>query len=315
MRGAVGALLFSLCIMWAQQPINAPAVDAPKNDTDKTDTQTLPVLRNYGEPMILPFQCTDDDIQWAGMSCSEEEPCPLYIEVTGIETVGNRIVLPANIHSESTTLYSVLLSSDDAGVTWREAHERMRGSGLDHIQFVDFQNGWVSGETLVPVARDPFFLITSDGGKTWRMRPIFNEGGGGAIQQFWFDTPATGSLVIDRMASTESSRYELYESPNGGETWIIRRTSEHPISLRKTASLRTDIGWRVRADARSKAFAIERKEGEHWNKAASFLVKIGSCKPVPHVTPASVDTEEQAPKTPASVLPGQRKAPSLQNPK
>jgi hypothetical protein len=301
--------------MWAQQPLNIPSADVPKSATDKTETQGPPVLRNDGEPMILPFQCTDDDIQWAGLSCSEEEPCPLYLEVTGIETVGNRIILPANIHSESTTLYSVLLSSDDAGVTWRETHERMRGSGLDHIQFIDFQNGWVSGETLVPVTRDPFFLITSDGGKTWRMRPVFNEGGGGAIQQFWFDTPATGSLVIDRMESTESSRYELYESPNGGETWIIRRTSEHPISLKKTASVRTDIGWRARADARSKAFAIERKQGEHWNKVASFLVKIGSCKPAPRAAPAPVDTEEQAPKTPASVAPAQRKAPSLKRPK
>ena len=265
--------------------------------------------------MVLQFQCTDDDIQWAGMSCSEEEPCPLYLEVTGIETVGNRVILPANIHSESTTLYSVLLSSDDAGVTWREVHERMRGSGLDHIQFVDFQNGWVSGETLVPVARDPFLLITSDGGKTWRMKPVFDEGGGGVIQQFWFDTPATGSLVIDRMESTESSRYELYESPNGGETWIIRRTSDHPISLKKTASVRTDIGWRARADARSKAFAIERKQGEHWSKVASFLVKIGSCKPAPRVVPVPVDTEEQAPKTPVPIPPAQRKAPSLKHPK
>lgn len=262
--------------------------------------------------MLLPFHCTDDDMQWAGMSCSEEEPCPLYVEVTGIETVGNRIILPANIHSESTTLYSVLLSSDDGGISWREPYERIRGSGLDHIQFVDFQNGWVSGETLVPVARDPFLLITSDGGKTWRMRPVFNEGGGGAIQQFWFDTPATGSLVIDRMESTESSRYELYESPNGGDTWMIRRTSERPISLKRTASARTDIGWRVRADAHSKAFAIERKEGEHWSKVASFLVNIGSCKPAPRVTPAPADTEEEP--APKPIPPPRPKAPSLKQP-
>jgi len=310
----VGAILLSLCVMWAQQPANGPPAGPPKNEPAKAEAQEPPVLRNNGEPMVLPFQCTDDDMQWAGMSCSEEEPCPLYLEVTGVETVGNRIILPANIHSESTTLYSVLLSSDDSGVTWREPYDRVRGSGLDHIQFVDFQNGWVSGETLVPVARDPFLLITSDGGKTWRMRPVFSEGGGGTIQQFWFDTPATGSLVIDRMESTESSRYELYESPNGGETWMIRRTSERPISLKRTASVRTDIGWRVRADARSKAFAIERKQGEHWSEAASFLVKIGTCKPAPRVVPAPPTEEQTAPKPPDAIPPPRRKAPSLKQP-
>ena len=100
MRGALGAILFSVCVTWAQQQPAEPL----KNDADKTEAQGPPVLRNDGEPMALPYQCSDDDIQWAGMSCSEEEPCPLYLEVTGIETVGNRIILPANIHSESTTL-------------------------------------------------------------------------------------------------------------------------------------------------------------------------------------------------------------------
>src|SRR5205814_3845147 len=172
MRWPAGAILFSLFALWAQQPADGPPADPPKNEPNKTEAQEPPVLRNAGEPMLLPFQCTDEDMQWAGMSCSEEEPCPLYLEVTGIETVGNRIILPANIHSESTTLYSVLLSSDDGGVTWREPYERIRGSGLDHSQFVDFQNGWVSGETLLLVARDPFLLIASEGGKTRCVRPV-----------------------------------------------------------------------------------------------------------------------------------------------
>ncbi len=97
--------------------------------------------------MRVPFQCTDDDMQWAGMSCSEEEPCPVYLEVSAMEPVGNRLVVVANIHTESITLYSVLLTSEDAGGTWREPYERTRGVGLDHVQFIDFQNGWISGQT------------------------------------------------------------------------------------------------------------------------------------------------------------------------
>jgi len=255
-------------------------------------------LENSGKPMRVAFACTGDDIQWAGMSCSEDDPCPMYLELSAVEAVGSRLFAIGNIHSSSVTLYSILLSSEDAGSTWREPFERARGGGLDHMQFLDFQNGWISGETLVPVSRDPFLLITSDGGKTWRMRPVFSEGGGGAIRQFWFQTASSGALVIDRMQSAESSRYELYESPNGGETWMIRRTSDQPIAIKRPAADGAAEGWRIRADARSKSFAIERRQGERWSAVASFLVDIGSCKPSPHVTPVPpepVETTEPAP--------------------
>src|SRR5690349_23670028 len=108
------AVLFLACATWAQAPI-APPVELPKAEPPKTEPPAPPVLRNTGKPMLVPFQCTDDDIEWAGMSCTEEDPCPVYLEVSTIETVGNRIIVLANIHSEATTLYSVLLASEDAG--------------------------------------------------------------------------------------------------------------------------------------------------------------------------------------------------------
>jgi len=253
------------------------------------------LLQNTGKPLAAPFTCTDDDMQWAGMSCSEEEPCPVYLELTAIEGVGNRIIVLGNIHTETTTLYSVLLSSEDAGITWREPYERRRGDGLDHIQMVDFQNGWISGETLVPVARDPFFLITSDGGKSWRLRPVVADGMTGAIQQFHFDSVANGAMVIDRRQSEESARYELYETPNGGETWMIRRTSDRPIPLPHRETAGENSGWRIRADARAKAFVIEKRAGEKWTAAASFLVEIGSCKPTPRVLPPPPEPEAEPP--------------------
>jgi len=47
----------------------APATPAPA------------VLENSGKPMLLRFRCTEDDIQWAGLSCSANEPCPVYLEL------------------------------------------------------------------------------------------------------------------------------------------------------------------------------------------------------------------------------------------
>jgi len=301
-------LLLALFLAFGMEAQTAPTVPE-STEPPKTENKPQP-LRNEGKPMTIPFACTEDDMQWAGMSCSEEEPCPVYVELSGIETVGNRILVLGNIHTESTTLYSILISSEDGGATWQEPYERMRGVGLDRIQMVDFQNGWISGETMVPVARDPFFLITSDGGKSWRARPVVAEGTGGAIRQFYFESASNGVMVIDRMQSAESSRYELYETPNGGETWMIRRTSEQPITLPKAAAEAGSAGWRIRPDSRSKSFAIEKQQGEKWVAAASFLVQIGACKPAPHALPPPPEPqpETQPPAAPEN-------PPSLQTPR
>jgi len=298
MRLALAAFVF-LCTVCAQE--------APKAEPVKTEPEPAPALHYDGKPLLLPFQCTDDDMQWAGMSCSAEQPCPIYLELSGLDTVGNRIIVLGNIHTESTTLYSVLLASEDGGATWTEPYERMRGTTLNHIQFIDFQNGWISGETLVPVSRDPFLLITSDGGKSWRMRAVFGEGGGGAIKEFRFQSATNGTMVIDRMETADAARYELYESPNGGETWIIRRTSERPITIPGPAADPGAEGWRIRADARSKSFVIENRAGERWRTAASFLVAIESCKPAPPAAPPepaeNVAPAAAAPAKPPSVKP------------
>jgi hypothetical protein len=308
MKLVAAAALLSAWAMWAQEPVAAPGNAAPKPEPAKTEPGQPPLLENNGKPMRVPFQCTDDDMQWAGMSCSEEEPCPVYLEVSAMEPVGNRLVVLANIHTESITLYSVLLTSEDAGATWREPYERTRGVVLDHVQFIDFQNGWISGQTQVPVSHDPFLLITNDGGVSWRPRPVFSEGAGGAIQQFWFESAKIGDLVIDRRESDDASRYQLYGTPNGGETWMIRRTSDAPIAIKRPASDPAGAGWRIRADARTKSFAIEKKQGERWNTAASFLVQIGACKPAPRAAPAP--PPEQA-ETALPAAPAPAKPPTL----
>ena len=162
----------------------------------------------------------------------------------------------------------------------------MRGTGLDHIQFIDFQNGWISGETLVPVSRDPFLLITSDGGKTWRLRPIFGEGTGGAIQQFWFESSIDGALVIDRMQSADSSRYELYESPNGGETWMIRRTSDRPIAIRRPAPDAGSFGLENSGGCALQIVRHRKTGGRALDHGGELSGADRSCKPAPRVAPA-----------------------------
>lgn len=255
-----------------------------------------PALEYTGQPLRVPFLCSLDDIQWGGLSCSDDEPCPVYLELTAIESVGNRIFAAGNIHSSSGTLYSILLASEDSGRTWREPFERLRGCGLDHIQFIDFENGWISGQVLQPLPQDPFFLVTNDGGKTWRRRAVFGESHPGSILQFAFTSRANGSLVIDRGQGGEVGRYELFETPNGGETWMLRESGDKPMRLKRAAA--TDADWRIRADAPTRSFRIERRQGERWGALAAFTIALAPCKPpAPAEPPAASEPE---PKTPPS---------------
>lgn len=257
------------------------------------------VLENTGKPMALPFRCTEEDMAWAGMSCSEEEPCPVYLEVTAAEGVGNQIFATGNLHSDTVSLYSVLLRSQDAGKSWREGYERIRGAGLDHIQFADFVNGWASGETLFPLPQDPFLLITADGGKTWRRQPIFDETQAGSIQQFFFSSKNEGSLIIDHGEGSGKERYALYESPNAGGTWGVKQISGKPLRL--THSPDTAEGWRVQADRATGAFRVEQRQGDRWTVAASFAVRVGACKPTAQEEKAP--TEEKAPDVAPAPVP------------
>lgn len=230
-------------------------------------------IENTGKPMRLPFECTEADTQAASLNCSEEEPCAVFLELSNVEAAGNKIFLAGNLHTATTTLYSVLLATDDAGKSWMEPHPRIRFAGLDQLQFADFQNGWISGANLQSAPRDPFLLLTTDGGKTWRQRPIFDETRVAVIERFWFDSRDNGSLVID--ARLDNGQHELYETRAGGESWSLKQATAGPIAF--PAATKTP-GWRLRADAGTKSYDLEKSDGTRWQKVAGFLVNVGACK-------------------------------------
>jgi photosystem II stability/assembly factor-like uncharacterized protein len=232
-------------------------------------------LENIGKPMHIAFECTDADMQASGLACPEDEPCPVYLELANIEAVGNKLFLAGNLHTPTVTIYSVLLATDDGGHSWSEPHPRIRSAGLDQIQFIDFQNGWISGANLQGAPRDPFLLLTTDGGKTWHQRAIYEDSRLGVIERFWFDSPQEGTMLVD--ARLESNVRELYETRTGGESWSLKQASADPIRFPKTKDAGA-AGWRIRADSSTKSYAIEKSEGQRWQKLASFLVHVGSCK-------------------------------------
>ena len=237
----------------------------------------FPLLLAAQNATRLEYTCPAADVDKFGLTCSEDEPCDVFLELVSAEGVGSTIFAAGNLHTVTTTLYGVLLMSGDGGKTWTEPNPRIEGAALDQVQFPDFQHGWTSGVMEEPLARDPFFLVTADGGKTWRSRPLFNETHYGSIQQFWFDSAKTGQLILERSQGA-ASVYETYETVNGGDTWTIKEAGAKSPKLAK-APARESATWRIRTDAASKTNRIERRtSGGGWENIASFPVRAGVCK-------------------------------------
>jgi hypothetical protein len=86
-------------VLFGQEPTPAPPQPA--------------VLEYNGKPLVLPFQCTEEDVQSAGLACSEDDPCPIYLELAAIAGTGSRLIIGGNIHAAAVTLFSALLASED----------------------------------------------------------------------------------------------------------------------------------------------------------------------------------------------------------
>jgi photosystem II stability/assembly factor-like uncharacterized protein len=211
------------------------------------------------------------------------------VELAAAELVGTRLVVTGNIHTGSATLESLLLISDDNGRTWTEAHSRIPSAVLDQIQFIDFETGWTNGHLLAAgVPRDPFFLLTTDGGKTWRKRPIYGEARTGAVDQFRFESRTSGRLALDRVRAAENGlRYEIWESMTGGESWNVRQVDSHPLSIKAPA--REPL---VRIRTEGSTHKLERRDGDRWSPIASFAVSAGECRP-----PAAPEADAAPPPT------------------
>jgi hypothetical protein len=180
---------------------------------------------------------------------------------------------------------------------------------LDQVQFLDIESGWINGHMLSNVPRDAFFLLTTDGGKTWRKRPVTSESRTGAVEQFWFDSRTSGRLALDRVRAAENGlRYEIWESMTGGESWSIRQVDSRPLAFKRPDR---PLSLRLRADAQTKSYQLERRQDDSWTPLSAFSVSAGVCKPdAPPPEAAPPPTEPEPPPLPVSP----KKPPSLKKP-
>lgn len=223
-------------------------------------------------PIRISFDCTAEDTREAGLTCSEEEPCPVYLELSGVESFLNRVFAVGNLHTSEATLFSILLASEDSGKTWSEPFERIRFASLEQIQFIDFENGYIGGALLQGVPRDPFFLATNDAGKTWQRRPVFEDSRFGVVEKFWFDSLNTGTLLIDTKQG-----HELYVTHTGGDSWTLQQSGKQPLKLPRGPGA-SDLVVRLRTDSKIHGYRLEKHQGEKWVNLADFLVDAGKCQ-------------------------------------
>ncbi len=235
-----------------------------------------PALEFTGAPLVIPYTCGDDDLEWSGLAC-DAAPCAVYVELSRAAGTANTVLVTGDLHSSAVTFYSLLLRTGDGGHTWREPFPRVRGAALDGIQMYDSQIGWVSGQVMQPLALDPFFLLTTDAGKSWRRVPMFEEGTPGSILQFRFDSVDRGQALIDRGGGPK--RYEIYETNTGGRDWELHGQFERLPKFPAAPAGSPEGAWRVTAE--SHLFRLEHQEESSWRPFASFALGSAECREHP----------------------------------
>jgi hypothetical protein len=255
------------------------------------------------DPFKAPYDCNENELQSVGLLCTEQEPCAIFLELSSVASLGRKLFVAGNIHATSGTLTSIVLGSDDGGVTWKEPAKRIPMAGLGQMQFYDLEHGWVVGEVQYPLPHDPFFLLTSDGGATWRNRALTEDGGPGSIAKFWFDSARHGEMVLDAGKSSPSGRYVDYETETGGESWMIRSTSDAMPKLARAPLIADNENFRVRPDSKGKNYEVQKRNGERWETVSQLAIEIASCKMKPQefkdepiVDQAPITDDDDGPK-------------------
>jgi photosystem II stability/assembly factor-like uncharacterized protein len=235
----------------------------------------MPPMANTGAPLAVQFKCDAEQLDAAGLDCTPDRPCHVYLELTALEVVGAKVFVIGNLHTRNATLSSILLGTSDEGKTWTEPYDRLPLTALEGIQFIDFEHGWIAGETAQPVPRDPFFLITADGGKTWKRQFVFEEDHPGAVESFQFRSASEGVLVLD--TESPGDRHELYQTRTGGAEWTLQTKSSKPLASQAARLSDENSDWRIRADARTSTYDIEKRSGDAWQPMVRFVINVAVC--------------------------------------
>ncbi|HYM10342.1 MAG TPA: hypothetical protein VEU62_06405 [Bryobacterales bacterium] len=267
--------LLALGLVWSQEFGAGQA--ALESAAPRAEAPVRPLIYQ-GRPLRVPLTCRAEGFEAAGIECSDDEPCRIFLELNAVDAIGPKIFLVGDLHTSSATVYSLALASNDAGTTWKEPLARLPAAGFEAMQFINDQQGWIVVQPQEQFPADPYLLATTDGGAHWEKLLIWSEQGrGGVLQQFYFESKDHGFVLIDRsQTGSVSDRYELYETMTGGSSWMLKETGSKPITTKWPARQNPD--WRIREDAKLKTLELERRVSSFWKRMANFRTEVGICK-------------------------------------
>ncbi len=193
------------------------------------------------------------------------DPCPVYLELSAVAANGPKD--PCGGESAQHFRDAQLPSCCRATIPERHGKNRPPGSGETRSSSCssdDSEHAWAAGETQYPLPRDPFVLLTTDGGASWRgashrrrrqrrFRTAFVVRFGGA----WRIDRRCGQDVNERPVS-------FFESETGGDSWALRSTADRAPALRRAPATAEDPNWRIRTAKDGNAYQIENRAGDSW---------------------------------------------------
>lgn len=277
-------------------PSGLPSTDVfrPQAPPEETEEEETVELVYEGEPLKLPLECRAEAFLRAGFTCSEADPCDMFLELVEVSSMKDSVLAIGNIHTPEATIATVLLRSADGGKTWVEPFDRVDAASLEMIHALDGDHSWIGGQqTTQDHSSTPFLLVTTDGGAHWVRRPFWSgdEERRGAVLEIYFDEPQHGFVIIDKLTS-EGDSYELYESMNSGLSWSIRQvSSEMPVIRRRMTAAAPEVVWRLHENRSDASYEIEHLIDGEWTRVAAFAGDLGACRTVEAEKPFHVGRE------------------------
>ena len=221
----------------------------------------------------------------SGPACPAPKTSPVRFTSNSASVApdGRKIFLAGNLHSTSATLASVLLQSDDARRHMERtsrAHPRERARS--DCSFTICEHGWAAGETQYPLPRDPFFLMTTDGGASWRQHLVGEEGSAGVGPALLVRFRA--ARRTDRRCGQERPQAAAIFPTNPKPAAKAGHCAARAISCRSSGARRRRLRIPTGAFAPAKdgkAYQIEQRAGEQVDAVASFLIEVANCQMQP----------------------------------